>query len=284
MRNDLGEIMFWLRTSGLRLVVIGIGSILLVRLLRVLADRILRLMVSGGAPAVTEREKRARTLASLLRAVGTTLVLIVAAMMALREIGLDITPLIASAGVAGLAIGFGAQSLIKDIVAGFFILLEDQFHVGDVIQAGGVSGQVERMTLRMTIVRDLQGTVHFIPNGEIKVASNLTKEWSRAVLEIGVGYEEDVDRVMAVLTEVGHSLADDETFGTLVLEPPQVLGVEALADSQVTIRMLAKTLPLKQWEVARELRRRIKARFDREGIQIPYPHRVIITRSIKSDF
>jgi small conductance mechanosensitive channel len=284
MRNDLGEIMFWLRTSGLRLVVIGIGSILLVRLLRVVADRILRLMVSGGAPAVTEREKRARTLASLLRAVGTTLVLIVAAMMALREIGLDITPLIAGAGVAGLAIGFGAQSLIKDIVAGFFILLEDQFHVGDVIQAGGVSGQVERMTLRMTIVRDLQGTVHFIPNGEIKVASNLTKEWSRAVLEIGVGYEEDVDRVMAVLTEVGHSLADDETFGTLVLEPPQVLGVEALADSQVTIRMLAKTLPLKQWEVARELRRRIKARFDREGIQIPSPHRVIITRSIKSDF
>ena len=284
MRNDLGEIMFWLRTSGLRLVVIGIGSILLVRLLRVVADRILRLMVSGGAPAVTEREKRARTLASLLRAVGTTLVLIVAVMMALREIGLDITPLIAGAGVAGLAIGFGAQSLIKDIVAGFFIPLEDQFHVGDVIQAGGVSGQVERMTLRMTIVRDLQGTVHFIPNGEIKVASNLTKEWSRAVLEIGVGYEEDVDRVMAVLTEVGHSLADDETFGKLVLEPPQVLGVEALADSQVTIRMLAKTLPLKQWEVARELRRRIKARFDREGIQIPSPHRVIITRSIKSDF
>ncbi|MEK6718102.1 MAG: mechanosensitive ion channel family protein [candidate division NC10 bacterium] len=283
MRNDLGEIMFWLKTSGLRLVVIGIGSILLVRLLRVVADRILRLMTNGGAPAVTEREKRARTLASLLRTVGTTLVLIVAVMMALREIGLDITPLIAGAGVAGLAIGFGAQSLIKDIVAGFFILLEDQFHVGDVIQAGGVSGQVERMTLRMTIVRDLQGTVHFIPNGEIKVASNLTKEWSRAVLEIGVGYEEDVDRVMAVLTEVGHSLADDETFGKLVLEPPQVLGVEALADSQVTIRMLAKTLPLKQWEVARELRRRIKARFDREGIQIPYPHRVIITRSIKSD-
>lgn len=282
MRDELREILLWLKTSGLRLVVIGIGSILLVRLLRVVADRILRLMTNGGEPAVTEREKRARTLASLLRTVGTTLVLIVAVMMALREIGLDITPLIAGAGVAGLAIGFGAQSLIKDVIAGFFILLEDQFHVGDVIQAGGASGQVERMTLRMTIVRDLQGTVHFIPNGEIKVASNLTKEWSRAVLEIGVGYEEDVDRVMAVLTEVGHSLADDETFGKLVLEPPQVLGVEALADSQVTIRMLAKTLPLKQWEVARELRRRIKARLDREGIQIPYPHRVIITRSSPS--
>ncbi len=278
MRSDVAEALLWLRTSGLRVLVIAIGSMLLVRLLRAVADRILRLMANGGQPAVTEREKRARTLAGLLRTLGTTLVLIVAVMMALREIGLDITPLIAGAGVAGLAIGFGAQSLIRDIIAGFFILLEDQFHVGDVIQAGGVSGQVERMTLRMTIVRDLQGAVHFIPNGEIKVASNLTKEWSQAVLEIGVGYEEDVDRVIAVLTGIGRELATDATFGALVLEPPQVLGVEALADSQVTIRILARTLPLKQWDVARELRRRIKARFDREGIQIPYPHRVVITR------
>ncbi len=278
MRSVLVETLVWLRTSGLRILVITIGGILLIRLLRAVADRILRLMANGGQPAFTEREKRARTLTSLLRTVGTTLVLIVAIMMTLREIGLDITPLIAGAGVAGLAIGFGAQSLIRDIIAGFFILLEDQFHVGDVIQAGGVSGEVERMTLRMTIVRDLQGAVHFIPNGEIKVASNLTKEWSRAVLEIGVGYDEDVDRVMAVLAEIGRDLANDHTFGRLVLEPPQVLGVEALADSQVTIRILARTLPLKQWDVARELRRRIKARFDREGIQIPYPHRVVITR------
>jgi len=278
MRGEFGEILLWLRTSGLRIGVIAVGSILLIRFLRAVADRIPRLMPAGQELVITEREKRAHTVASLLRTVGTTLVVIVALMTAFREIGLDITPLIAGAGVAGLAIGFGAQSLIKDVVAGFFILLEDQFHVGDVIQAAGVSGQVEQMTLRMTIVRDLQGTVHFIPNGEIKVASNLTKEWSRAVLEIGVGYEEDVDRVIAVLTEVGRSLADDEGFGKMLLEAPQVLGVEGLNDSQVTIRILAKTLPLKQWEVARELRRRIKARFDREGIQTPYPHRVVITR------
>lgn len=278
MRGEFGEILLWLRTSGLRIGVIAVGSILLIRFLRAVADRIPRLMPAGQELVITEREKRAHTVASLLRTVGTTLVVIVALMMAFREIGLDITPLIAGAGVAGLAIGFGAQSLIKDVVAGFFILLEDQFHVGDVIQAAGVSGQVEQMTLRMTIVRDLQGTVHFIPNGEIKVASNLTKEWSRAVLEIGVGYEEDVDRVIVVLTEVGRSLADDEGFGKMLLEAPQVLGVEGLNDSQVTIRILAKTLPLKQWEVARELRRRIKARFDREGIQTPYPHRVVITR------
>jgi small conductance mechanosensitive channel len=205
-------------------------------------------------------------------------VLLIAALMLFREFGMDITPLLAGAGVAGLAIGFGAQSLIKDVIAGFFILMEDQFHVGDVIQAAGVSGQVEHITLRMTIVRDLHGAVHFIPNGEIKVASNLTKEWSRAVLEVGVGYEEDIDHVITVLNEVNRSLADDETFGKLVLEPPQVLGVEALADSQVTIRILAKTLPLQQWDVARELRRRIKGAFDREGIQVPYPHRVVITR------
>jgi small conductance mechanosensitive channel len=278
MRGEFGEILLWLKTSGLRLLVIAIGSILLIRLLRAVAERIPNLMAAGGEPGITEREKRARTAASLIRTVGTTLVVIVAVMMAFREIGLDITPLIAGAGVAGLAIGFGAQSLIKDIVAGFFILLDDQFHVGDVIQAAGVSGQVEQMTLRMTIIRDLQGTVHFIPNGEIKVVSNLTKEWSRAVLEIGVSYEEDVDRVIALLSEIGRSLAEDESFGKLVLEPPQVLGVEALTDSQVTIRMLTKTVPFKQWEVARELRRRIKTRFDREGIRTPYPHRVIITR------
>jgi len=278
MTNDLQEILVWVRTSGPRVLVILIGSLLLIRLLRAVSDRILRLMANGGEPTVTEREKRGRTLASLLRTVGTTTILVIAVMMVFRDIGLDITPLVAGAGVVGLAIGFGAQSLIKDIIAGTFILLEDQFHVGDVIQAAGVGGQVERITLRTTVVRDLKGAVHFIPNGEIKVVSNLTKEWSRTVLEIGVSYEEDVDRVLRVLTEIGQGLTADEAFGKLVLEPPQVLGVEALADSQVTIRILVKTLPLKQWDVARELRKRIKARFDDEGIQIPYPHRVVITR------
>ncbi len=282
MTDEIRDILFWLRSSGPGVLVILIASLLLIRLLRAVSDRIPRLMPAEKGPAITEREKRARTVASLVRTVGTSLVLLIAGMMLFREIGLDITPLIAGAGVAGLAIGLGAQSLIRDIFAGTFILLEDQFHVGDVIRAAGVSGEVEKITLRMTIVRDLQGVVHFIPNGEIKVASNLTKEWSRVVLEVGVSYEEDVDRVIRVLTEIGQALADDETFGNLVLEPPQVLGVEDLADSQVTIRILAKTLPLKQWDVARELRRRIKARFDHESIQIPYPRRVVITRPAPS--
>ena len=224
MGAEFGDILLWLRTSGLRILVIAGGSILLILLLRAVADRIPRLMPAGKEPVITEREKRAHTLASLLRTVGMTLVVIVASMMVLREIGLDITPLIAGAGVAGLAIGLGAQSLIRDVIAGFFILLEDQFHVGDIIQAAGVNGQIEQMTLRMTIVRDLQGTLHFIPNGEIKVVSNLTKEWSRVVLEIGVGYEEDAGCVIAALAEVGRSLTQDESFGRLVLEPPRCWG------------------------------------------------------------
>jgi small conductance mechanosensitive channel len=279
MPTEFREIFLWLRTSGLRLLLIAAASILLVRLLSSLVDRILHLMANGSGVTISEAEKRARTMASLLRTVGTAFIIVVAVLMALREIGLDITPLLAGAGVAGLAIGFGAQSLIKDVIAGFFILMEDQFRVGDVIQAAGVSGQVERMSLRTTIVRDLQGTVHFIPNGEIKVASNLTKEWSRAVLEVGIDYQEDLDRTLQVLAEVGRELAADASFGPMILEPPQVLGVESLGESQVTLRLLLKTLPSKQWDVARELRRRIKNRFDREKIAIPYPHRVVITRA-----
>jgi len=278
VRDGVTELLLWLRTSGLRILLIAAGSLLLARFLRVLADRIPRLVARGETLRVTEAEKRAHTIASLLRTVGVSVLIVIALLMGLREFGLDITPLIAGAGVVGLAIGLGAQSLIRDVIAGFFILLEEQFHVGDVIQAAGVSGQVEQITMRVTVVRDLHGTAHFIPNGEIKVASNLTKEWSRAVIEVGVAYEEDVDRVIVLLAELCRTFAEDPAFGKLVLETPQVTGVEALAESQVTVRLLAKTLPLKQWEVARELRRRIKGCFDREGIQIPYPHRIVIAR------
>jgi moderate conductance mechanosensitive channel len=277
MANEIREILLWLRTAGLRLVLIGAGSILLIHLFRMLGARIVALASSGEGPTVSEREKRVRTLASLIRTVGTAVVVALAVPMALREFGLDITPLLAGAGVAGLAVGFGAQSLIKDVIAGFLILLEDQFHVGDVIQAAGVSGQVERVTFRLTIVRDLNGTVHFIPNGEIKVVSNLTKEWSRVVLEIGIPYAEDLDRVLGLLAAAGRELREDAVMGKLLLEAPQVLGVEALTETQVTIRVLARTLPLKQWDVARELRRRIKLRFDQAGIAPPYPARVILT-------
>ena len=255
------------------------GSLLLVRLLKLAADRVVRTVIEGGAGRVGEREKRALTLAGIVKTVGTTAIVIIATMMGLREFGLDITPIIAGAGVVGLAIGFGAQSLIKDVIGGFFIILEGQFAVGDVIKTGEISGQVERLNLRVTVLRDVNsGAVHFIPNSELKVVSNLTKEWSRVTLNIGVTYREDIDRVVGVLKRTGQELAADGRIGAMILEPPEVLGIEALGESQVTIQVLVKTLPQKQWEVARELRKRIKVAFDKEGIESPYPHRVLLTR------
>jgi small conductance mechanosensitive channel len=169
-------------------------------------------------------------------------------------------------------VSFGAQSLVKDVISGTFILMEGQFGIGDVVRIGDTAGQVEKITLRTTTLRDFEGVVHIIPNGEITKVSNLTKTWSRAVLDIGVSYREDVDRVISVLRRLGAEFLRDPDWGPLVLEEAEVLGVQSLGDSAVVIRLQVRTLPLKQWEVARELRRRVKARFDAEQIQIPFPH------------
>jgi small conductance mechanosensitive channel len=273
------EIVQWLRTGGVRLAIIVAGSLVLAHLLKLASNRVVRAVTETGDGQVSEREKRALTLAGIVKTVGTTVIVIIATMMGLQEIGLDITPIIAGAGVVGLAVGFGAQSLIKDLIAGFFIILEGQFAVGDVIRTGEISGWVERLNLRVTILRDVSsGAVHFIPNSEIKVVSNLTKEWSRVALDIGVAYHEDIDRVIGVLQQVGQELARDERMGPLIMESPEVLGIESFGESQVTIKVLVKTLPQRQWEVAREFRRRIKATFKKEGIEIPYPTRVHLTR------
>jgi small conductance mechanosensitive channel len=217
------------------------------------------------------REQRAQTMASLL---GNVALIVVVAVTVLTVLGLffDIGPLLASVGVLGLAVSFGAQALVKDVITGTFMLLEGQFGIGDVVRIGDVAGMVEKITLRTTILRDLRGVVHIIPNGEITRVSNLTKTWSRAVLDIGVAYKQDVDEVIAVLHEIGREFHQDPEWGALILEEPTVPGVEDFADSAVIIRMIAKTLPLKQWDVSRELRRRIKKRFDADGIEIPFPH------------
>jgi small conductance mechanosensitive channel len=192
--------------------------------------------------------------------------------MVLTEFGMNITPIITGAGIAGLAVGFGAQNLVRDIISGFFLILEDQIRVGDVAVINGTSGLVEAIRLRTIVLRDLQGVVHVFPNGEVKQVSNMTKEWSRYVIDVGVAYKENVDRVIEVLKEIGHELRLDPNFAPLILEPLQVLGVDDFAESQVTIKIMIKTLPLKQWEVGRELRRRIKNTFDQKGIEIPFPH------------
>jgi small-conductance mechanosensitive channel len=178
--------------------------------------------------------------------------------------------------VLGLAVSFGAQSLVKDVISGLFMLFENQFGVGDVIRIEGVSGAVEQMTLRVVVLRDTHGVVHIVPNGQITKVSNLTRGWARAVLDVAVAHTEDPDRAMVVLREVGEELYEDPEWKPLLVEPVQVPGIENLTDTAVTIRVMAKTLPLKQWDVARELRRRIKLRFDRDGIDIPHATQTMV--------
>jgi len=258
-----------------KVLVVLLGSFAVLRLVRKLADQLVKLTEDDDPTTHTEREQRARTLAGIFKGVARITIVILAAITIMATMGISVAPLIAGAGVAGLAISFGAQNLIRDVIAGFFILMENQFRVGDVIRAAGVSGLVEDMNLRVTVLRDTDGAAHFIPNGEIKVVSNLAKTWARAVVDVGVAYRDDLDRVLQVLKEVGAELNQDARFGPLILEPPQVLGVEKLGDSEVTVRILTKTRALKQWEVARELRKRIKTAFDRERLEFPFPQRVI---------
>jgi small-conductance mechanosensitive channel len=265
--------------EALQIVLILVGSGLLIRAVRILADRLVKFVRDDDPLTPNQREQRAITLAGIFKGVSKIVIVLIAGLTILDILGINTAPLIAGAGVAGLAISFGAQNLIRDFISGFFILLENQYRIGDVIRAAGVSGQVEDMNLRITVLRDLEGVAHFIPNGEIKVVSNLAKEWSRAVVNVGVAYKEDLDRVVSVLNTVGQELSRDPIFGQGILEPPQVLGVENFGESQVTLRIVTKTRPLKQWETARELRRRIKAAFDNEGIEMPYPHRVVYSRT-----
>ena len=267
----------WLLTSGLRIVIIVLGCLVGCRSVRVLATR-LESLIAGAVPSEDEAQ-RARTLARVIRSTALVAIVIVTGLMILVELNLDITPLIAGASVVGVALGLGAQSLIRDIIGGFFILLEDQFAVGDSIQVGNIAGGVEKMTLRATFLRDLEGTLHVVPNGEMRIVSNRTKDWSRAVLNLGVAYEEDIGRAMTALGKIGHDFYQDEEFAPLLLEEPTVTGVEALGDWAMTIRIMVKTEPGKQWDVARELRRRVKESFEQEGIEMPYPRQEVLMRS-----
>ncbi|HKK28320.1 MAG TPA: mechanosensitive ion channel family protein [Gemmatimonadota bacterium] len=261
----------------LKVAAVLVAAWLVYRLIVVLTRRIERSVVEGGTGGLSAREQRGRTLAQIVRN-GSTVALAVLAGVACLTVFVPnaSAPLAAAVGVLGLALSFGAQGLVRDLIAGFVMLLEGQYQIGDVIRINeSTAGQVERVTLRVVVLRDVHGVLHTIPNGQINQVSNLTKGWSRAVLELGVAYGEDVDRVMEVLADVGRGLWEDPEWRSRLVEEPVVPGVERFEDSAVVIRFMAKTPPLKQWEVARELRRRVKKRFDAEGIEIPFPHRTL---------
>ncbi len=221
------------------------------------------------------RQQRARTIGSLAKSVVTAVVLTMVVIMALSELGLDVAPLIASAGIVGIALGFGAQSLVSDFLAGIFMLIEDQYGVGDEVDLGEAFGMVEAVSLRVTRLRDLHGTVWYVRNGEIMRVGNASQNWSRTVLDIGVGYGEDLTHIRRVLSEVASDLWNDEEFNGRILEEPSVWGVQDLAADGVLVRVALKTAPGQQWGIAREMRMRIKNRFDHEGIEIPFPQRVV---------
>jgi moderate conductance mechanosensitive channel len=255
-------------------------------LLHRLVDRLVRRTEDGVLPErlahlgsdPSRRLQRTRTMGSLLKSIISGVVFSIVGMMILSEF-VDIGPILASAGILGVAFGFGAQSLVKDFLSGIFMIFEDQYGVGDVIDAGEATGTVEAVGLRVTRLRDIDGTVWYVRNGEIIRIGNKSQNWARTVLDVGVAYGEDLARVRRILEEVAHTLWEDEEFRGVVIEEPEVWGVEDLAADAVTVRVTLKTAPLEQWRVARVMRERIKARFDHEGIEIPFPQRVVWQRS-----
>ncbi len=233
---------------------------------------VVRSLTRGADESQEEVVKRGDTLSRVLTDTGQVFVLFVATFTVLSELQIDITPILAGVGVAGIAIGFGAQSLVKDILGGVFILLENQYRVGDVVKIAGIGGLVESINLRRTVLRDLDAIVHVIPNGQILTVSNFTKGYSRVNLNVSVSYGTDLDRAIAVINRVGKELAADPQWASLILKAPQVLRVDSLGASGIDIKILGDTKLIKQWDVMGELRKRLKKAFDDEGIEIPWPH------------
>ncbi|MGH3441893.1 MAG: mechanosensitive ion channel family protein [Nitriliruptorales bacterium] len=272
--------------AAISLAVIG-GILLVAFLLTYFGRRVVRRWVSRATARSLAKfadstrqmraELRASTLGNVTADVTTVVIWVVVVLIVLGQVGIDLAPLLAGAGIAGLAIGFGAQSLVRDFLSGFFILLEDQYGVGDVISVDQeVGGIVEDMSLRVTRLRALDGTVWFVPNGEFVRVGNMSKEWARALVDFEVAYGEDVARVTEVIREVADGLRRDPELGPKILEDLEILGVEALGASGVTIRTYLKTLPLEKWTVARRFRQEVKRVFDERGIEIPFPHRKLI--------
>ncbi len=271
------SLLSWLFTSGLRVLLIIAIMVAANRATSVIGPPLIKRSLTRGArgAAAEEAAKRADALAQLSTHVVQGLTIVVGVFMVLSEFQVNIAPLIAGVSVVGIAVGFGAQSLVKDIISGSLIFAENQYSVGDVVEVGGKRGLVEAMNIRRTVLRDLDGIVHMIPHGEVVTASNYTKDYSRVNLDIQVAYKEDLDHVIRVLNRVAGELAWDNYFGEFIIEPPRVLGVNSFDDSGISVKVTGVTKPRRQWDVTRELRRRIKRAFDIEGIEIPFPHRTL---------
>jgi small-conductance mechanosensitive channel len=263
----------WTLTTGIKIIFVVILTLILIKVIKVTSNRLSSVLQKKKADE--ESEKRAKTLTSVIQNFLIILVLIVSAITVIGQLGIEIAPLLATAGIAGIAIGFAGQSLFKDIINGFFLLLWDQIRVNDYVQISEKRGMVEMINLKMTMLRDFNGNVHYIPNGTIDIVTNMTKDYSRYLFEIGVAYREDVDEVIEVIKEIDRGLREDPGFKEDILEPIEIFGLDKFADSALIIKARTTTKPLKQWRIAREFNRRLKKKFDEMGIEIPFPHRTL---------
>jgi moderate conductance mechanosensitive channel len=276
------EVTHWLVTNGARLLLLLLLAYATTRFAGSVIRRAELEIAEGSDYRAEERRKRAQTLGATFRRFFSILIWSAAALMALRELDVDITPVLTGAGIIGLAVGFGAQTLVKDIISGLFLIAEDQVRIGDVVEINGVGGAVEQINLRTIVLRDLEGVIHAISNGEIRTLSNKSKDFSYYVIDLGVGYDDDTDHIVEVVRETARELMQDPAYSSYILEPLEVLGVDAFKASEVTLRFRIKTLPLRQWDVGRELRRRIKKAFDARGIRIPVTQMQVTISDLRS--
>lgn len=295
MFNELNSASFWesLLSSFISWSINVVPTLILVLFLYLIAKRTLRfttnkiqvrLKAKYEKKAKLEEGKRVNTLIGIVKGILNIALAAIFVLIFLEELGIDIAPLLAGAGIIGLAVGFGAQELVRDFISGFFMLLENQLRVGDIVKINDTRGVVEGIELRTITLRDVSGTVHIFQNGKINSLSNMTKEWSGAVFDIGVAYKENTDHVISVMKEVAEDLRGSDDFKDLMLEPMEVFGLDNFGDSAIVIKARIKAVPGKQWFVGREYRKRLKAAFDKVGIEIPFPHRTIYWGSNSSPF
>jgi len=277
LSNLLETLVDWAMTHGIRVVLI----IFVAYLLKIISKRFVNRLSKAAASSDKINNipdvdlKRMSTIARLINWTIDILIILISAMLVLKEFKVDIAPILAGAGILGVAVGFGGQYLVRDIITGFFIIFENQYRIGDVVTVGGISGTVEDITLRVTTLRDADGIVHYVPHGEIKLVSNQTKQFAKINMNIGVSYDTNIDHVKSVVNNVGKKLAEDIEWKDDITEAPSFLRIDSFGDSSVNIKIVGETKPSKQWSVAGELRKRIKEAFDAEGIELPYPQQVV---------
>lgn len=266
----------WLLSHGINILIVAVGAFILNKVLGRIISRSVRIAVTSNSQVSPEAEKkREDTLVRIFKGIIRVLLIFIAVLMIMSEIGIKIAPILAGAGIAGIAIGFGGQYLIRDIITGLFIIIENQFRVGDVVSINDKAGTVEDITLRMTTLRDLDGTVHHIPNGEITIVSNMSKFFSRVNINIGISYSSSIDKAIEIINKVGEEMANELEWKEHIISAPRFLRLDSLSDSSVDLKILGDTKPSMQWAVSGELRKRLKTAFDKEGIDIPFPQIVI---------